>query len=45
MGGAIDGNCDTGSVFIASNPISTITSDNTIASTGLCMNLLNIVEF
>jgi len=35
MGGAIDGNWDTGNVLIASIPMNIMTSDNTIASTGL----------
>src|SRR5579871_5004271 len=43
IGGAIDGNCEVGSVLMASTPMKMITNDNTIASTGLFINALNIL--
>jgi hypothetical protein len=43
IGGAIEGNCDVGSVLIANTPMKIITSDKMMAKTGLFMNLLNIV--
>ena len=43
MVGAIWGNCDIGSCFIAKDPINTIIIEITIANTGLCINRLNIV--
>jgi hypothetical protein len=42
IGGAIEGNCDVGSVVIASTPMKMITSESTMASTGLFINALNI---
>src|SRR5574343_275869 len=43
LGGAICGNWATGVVLIANMPMKTITTDKAIASTGLFINLLNIV--
>jgi len=42
MGGAIDGNCDVGSVTIDKTPMKIITSETPMARTGLFKNLLNI---
>jgi hypothetical protein len=42
MGGEISGNCEVGRVLMASTPMNTITTDITMANTGLRMNLLNI---
>jgi len=42
LGGAIEGNCDVGRVVMASMPMKIMTSDITIANTGLFMNILNI---
>ena len=41
-GGEISGNCDVGSCRMASPPMSRMTTEITIANTGLRMNLLNI---
>jgi len=41
-GGATSGNCDVGSVLIDSTPKKRMTSDITMARTGLLMNLVNI---
>src|SRR6478609_3176653 len=41
--GATSGNCEVGSVLIASTPTNKITSDVTMANTGLCINLLNMI--
>src|SRR5689334_2998543 len=42
IGGAIVGNCEVGSVLMASTPMKIMTSENTMASTGRFKNLLNI---
>jgi hypothetical protein len=43
--GAIEGNCDIGSVLIANEPTNRMTTDMTIAKTGLCIILLkNIIS-
>jgi len=38
----MEGNCDVGNVLIEMIPMKMITSDSTIANTGLFMNLVNI---
>ena len=38
----MEGNCDMGSVLMASMPKNTMNSDITMDSTGLSINLLNI---
>ena len=43
-GGAMSGNWAIGKVRIASAPINRNTSDNTIAMTGLLINILNIIS-
>lgn len=42
-GGAISGNCEIGSLFIASNPKNTMAIDNEIANTGRWINRVNII--
>ena len=43
LGGDMDGNCVTGNCNTATTPSKVIISDITMDSTGLCINLLNIV--
>src|SRR5579871_3143287 len=42
IGGATSGNCEVGSKLMANTPMKMITTDNTIASTGRLMKMLNI---
>ena len=44
-GGAISGNCETGRVFIASNPRNTKAIEIAMANTGRCINLLNMLLY
>jgi hypothetical protein len=43
--GAMSGNCEIGSFLIANTPTKMMTTDITMANTGLRMNLLNMCTF